>query len=85
MAEHYRNGGQPPWVVGGGGSVKAPLVQYDYSSYAPRNSFSGGSVKAAPVQNDYNSYPPPAPQYDPPQRYSTYTPYEAPQQQYRGY
>lgn len=88
MAEHYRNGGLPPWVVGGGGSVKAPLVQNDYSSYVPRNSY---AAAPAPVQNDYyNSYPPTAPQppqYDPPNRSSTYTPYayEAPPQQFRGY
>ena len=87
MAEHYRNGGLPPWVAGGGGSVKAPLVQHDYGSYVPRNSYSASSVKAAPdyYNNPYsNSYPPAPPQsqYDPP---NAYAPYDAPPHQFRGY
>jgi hypothetical protein len=34
MAEHYSMGGRPPWVAGGGGSVKAPLLQNDYSAHS---------------------------------------------------
>ena len=81
MAEHYRNGGLPPWAAGGGGSVKPPLAMNDYNSYT------GGPVKAPLVHNGNNPYPPTPsqPQYDTPQRYSAFTPYEVPAQPYKGY
>jgi len=86
MAEHYRNGGLPPWAVVGDG-VKAPLVQNDFNSYDPRTSYTGAPFKANAAQNDYNAYPPTPsqPQYDPSHRYTGFTPYEAPPQSYKGY
>ena len=81
MAAHYRNGGLPPWVVAGGGSVKAPIVQNSYSPYT-------GRPAAAPsIKHDYSSYPstPSQPQYVSPQRNSAFTPYEGPPQTYKGY
>ena len=81
MAEYYRNGGLPPWAVGRGDSVTAPLVQNDYYPYA------GGPAKAPHIKDDYSSYPPAPsqPQYVPPQRYSAFTPHGGPQHSYNGY
>jgi len=69
MAEHYCNGGLPPWAAGGGGSVKPPLVKNDYNPYT------GGPFKAPLVQNNNISYhpTPSQPQYGTPQRDSAFT------------